>query len=123
MNKYLLGAGLGVLALIGLGVVHAKAQTVPPGFCPNVTEFKDLSKALGEKFHEVPAQAGIAREDGKAAMMLFEAPQGETWTLLIVTADGKACIVGAGNKWTEIGVPADKPQSKFDPNNREADNG
>lgn len=131
MNKYLFGAALGAVALLGLSILHAKAQEgPPPGVCPNTVSSEALKKTLIEKYHEGVTGAGIAKKDGKLAVILFQSENGKSWTLVMAQPDGHACIMAAGKDWGDVGqttpaAPATKPEEdKFniDPNNREADN-
>ncbi len=64
-------------------------------------KYKELQAALLEHEHEQPTGAGITG-GGKVAMTLFASPKGETWTLVAVGVDGVACIIGAGQAWSDL---------------------
>ena len=34
-----------------------------------------------------------------ALVELYEAPGGESWTLVLALPDGRACLIAAGNEW------------------------
>ena len=61
-------------------------------------------KALANKYHETPIARGISRRvDGQISVVeLFKSKNGETWTFLVTTPEGKTCIFGAGENWTDV---------------------
>jgi len=67
------------------------------------TDYKTLQAALLEKFHEQPAAAGLAGEKSQIAWTLFESPEGKSWTMVIVDTAGRACVIGTGDNWTDLG--------------------
>lgn len=59
--------------------------------------FAEMQKALKERFNETPAGYGQVNE--RAVIELFTSPDGGTWTILAIGADGKACFLSAGKDW------------------------
>ena len=61
-------------------------------------------KALSDKYHEEPiARAMTKRIDGQINVVeVFRSKKGETWSILVTTAEGKTCIFGAGENWTDV---------------------
>lgn len=72
-------------------VSPAKAQSAPP--CAPESQFR---KMLLERYQEVPVGAGIAT-GGRQAIILYASPEGKTFTIVIVHADGKTCMIAAGD--------------------------
>lgn len=71
-------------------------------------KYKELQAALLENEHEQPTGAGVTG-GGKVAMTLFASPKGETWTLVAVGTDGVACIIGAGQAWSDLSETKGNP--------------
>ena len=62
-----------------------------------------LAQKLSEGWGETSQAQGLSN-DGKSILEFFGRPNG-TWTLVVVTPDGKACIIAAGSVWIVTGVP------------------
>jgi hypothetical protein len=60
--------------------------------------FHVIDQHLSDKFGETLRERG-ATASGDAVVVLYESNDGNTWTLLRVTPDGKACLVAAGEGW------------------------
>lgn len=82
-----LGLAAGVILITA---VPAMAQ----GVCMDQHELHDR---LAEKWHEAPVSAGLAG-DGKL-VQVYSSPEGETWTILLTTPEGRSCIIGSGRFW------------------------
>jgi hypothetical protein len=61
-----------------------------------------LQAHLAERYGERPVGAGVA--SGQLVELLTR-PDGKSWTILVIRADGLACPVAAGEDWTEITLP------------------
>jgi hypothetical protein len=54
---------------------------------------------LSKKYSESPVAMGTVNED--RFMQLFVSRKG-SWTILVTTTDGEACIVAAGHNWEKL---------------------
>ena len=54
-----------------------------------------LTKFLSTKYSEQARSVGVA-DSGSAVVEIFTSDKG-SWTLLMTTANGKSCIIGAGH--------------------------
>ena len=62
----------------------------------------DVVKTLASNFNEKPLGMGLS--DSGALVVIFASPAG-TWTAASVSAEGSACILGAGDGWTDLTPP------------------
>jgi len=67
-----------------------------------------LARHLAERFGETPRAVGLISDT--RIVQLYAAPGGN-WTIIVATADGRACILAAGQAWQDMGPPdqADEP--------------
>lgn len=70
----------------------AYAQNAPK--CGPVAE---IQKALKDKFNETLTSYGVVNE--RAVIEVYLSPDGKTWTILALGADGRACFLSAGKDW------------------------
>jgi len=91
-------AAFAVGFLLSLAVSHAQEQA------PVCMNYGDLSKAIAENYGESPAGSGIM-EDGKAVLMIFASPKGDSWTAVILKHDATACVVAHGEEWLPVIPP------------------
>ena len=66
-----------------------------------------MTKMLSGKYQEKPKAIGVS-STGKTVLEVFTSSEG-SWTLLLTTAKGMTCIMGAGHSWQ------DKDQTEFLP--------
>ena len=66
-----------------------------------------MTKMLSGKYQEKPKAIGVSAT-GKSVLEVFTSSEG-SWTLLMTTAKGMTCIMGAGHSWQ------DQDQTKFLP--------
>ncbi|MFZ5749898.1 MAG: hypothetical protein ACOY5U_02410 [Pseudomonadota bacterium] len=64
-----------------------------------------ILQRLDRYFGEVPVFAGAGDAGDVGATIVTAAPDGTTFTVLVVRPDGTACMIGAGNGWS-IARPA-----------------
>lgn len=57
---------------------------------------------LAERYGGRPVGAGVAA--GQLVELLTR-PDGKSWTILVIRADGQACPVAAGEDWTAMTPP------------------
>jgi hypothetical protein len=70
----------------------------------------ELTKVLASNFNEKPMGMGLANSG--ALVVIFASPAG-TWTAASVSAEGSACVLGAGDGWTDLAPPVgDMAQSE-----------
>jgi hypothetical protein len=74
------------------------AQAITP--CGKRTDFL---KTLREKFQEEAKAYGIV---GKSSVLEVFTSKAGTWTMMVTGAEGRSCIIAAGNSWEEL------PQTK-----------
>jgi hypothetical protein len=67
-----------------------------------------LTSYLAGKFKEAPRAAGLVADRG--VMEVYVSSTG-TWTIVITSVSGTACIVAAGDAWEEIKVVALGPET------------
>ena len=82
-------------------LIVISAATATAGMCGTRTDF---IKALKGKYHEAPFAVAMAkRTDGKINVVEFlKSKQGETWTILVTTAEGKTCVLYFGDNWADV---------------------
>ncbi len=87
-----------VLSLSMVTVSHAQTAC---------TDYKSLSKEL-LSHDQQPVSAGITA-GGKAAFTVFASPTGSTWTMVAVGTSGQACIISAGQNWSDFAPAKGEP--------------
>lgn len=88
-------AGLGALALAGSFACAAWAG----GGCG---PYAEIAQQLKDKYREEPIAEGLSQAGGKK-LVIFAAPDGRTWTAVVVrAADAMGCLVAAGTDWSAL---------------------
>jgi hypothetical protein len=59
--------------------------------------YADLRTMLVDRFGERPASSGVA-QDG-TLIQLFASDSADTWTMVNVAPDGRACVLAVGRDW------------------------
>lgn len=62
--------------------------------------------ALKDRYHEVDVGGG--QVDGRTVVRIFASPDGKTFTVLVITATGLACVIAAGRDFEVAPPPAGK---------------
>lgn len=75
--------------------------------------YQDLKKFALENGGMVPSGSGVTSQ-GKAAVIVFASPEGETWMMAIINQEGRACVVASGDQWITVipphaPVPGERP--------------
>ncbi len=85
-----------IIAVIALMLLPfaAHAQEAAPPCGP----WETARKLLEEKYHETIVGSGIIND--KTVVIVFASPDGETFTLLSVAANGMACSLMTGGGWS-----------------------
>jgi hypothetical protein len=60
-----------------------------------------IVEVLASKYQEARLSGGIIGQEGTGIMELFVSKKG-TWTMLATMAEGKTCIVAAGQNWADM---------------------
>ena len=68
-------------------------------------EHKTLVSYLSQKFSETPRALGLVAS--RNVMEVYVSEEG-TWTIVLTTAEGIACIVAAGDTWEDIKIAMSK---------------
>ena len=58
-----------------------------------------MAKMLTGKYQETPRAIGVSAT-GKSLLEVYTSNEG-SWTVLLTTAQGMACIMGAGHSWQD----------------------
>ena len=74
-----------------------QAQQFPCGWA------EDLERKLRDMHHETPVSSGVM--DEQSSFRIYASPDGKTWTAMILTADGLACLVNTGEWWKQGPMP------------------
>jgi hypothetical protein len=82
----------GTLALAGLLAINLPASAA---VCMN---HKNLVSFLSDRYSEAPRALGLVEDRG--LMEVYVSDKG-TWTIVMTTAQGIACILAAGDTWEE----------------------
>ena len=90
--KILLGAALAFTALPVIGS-NAEAAGRVCGEREKMTAF------LQKRYKEMPRAVGVT-SSGKSVMEIYTSEKG-SWTVLMTTAKGVTCIMGAGHSWED----------------------
>ena len=91
---------LTLAALVAALPAAAAAQQMVCAPYPRVVE------SLGGTFGELPRFRALDKRGG--LMMALANAKTTTWTMIVVRPDGVACVVGAGEGWTEMQTPEKK---------------
>ena len=66
----------------------------------------DVLDHLAQKYQEVPVAIGVTSRGGLVEVL--STGDGQTWTIIISSPDGNACMVAAGEGWRAL-PQADTP--------------
>ncbi|MBA3753051.1 MAG: hypothetical protein H0X01_02690 [Nitrospira sp.] len=84
-------------AALACNYAQAQAQSID---IPRCAPRADMMDILKQKFQEVPAYSATSRQ---AMIEMTLSPKG-SWTLLVISPEGIACVITDGNDWIE-GLP------------------
>lgn len=73
----------------------------PAAANPNCGKYADIAKALSEQYGEAPVERGFAAPD---LVEWWANPETGTWTIVMYSAHGNACILVAGDMREAVGV-------------------
>ncbi len=79
---------------------HGAAQQAP------CNQRDDVLGHLAQKYQELPVAVGVTNRGGLVEVL--STGDGKTWTIIISSPDGQACMVAAGEGWRAL-PQADAP--------------
>jgi hypothetical protein len=88
-------------ALSTLLAAPALAQEQQPACAP----IDQIAAKLAAEYSETRVQQGVVGE-GQAMLLIFAAPDGATWTAVMLRHDGVGCMAAAGSDWQARSDPA-----------------
>ena len=90
------GQNIGITRLIAAVLaVFLWALPANAAVCMN---HKNLVSFLSDRYSEAPRALGLVEDRG---LMEIYVSQSGTWTIVMTTAQGIACIIAAGDTWEE----------------------
>lgn len=97
----IVAAALAAAVVGSVGLIPGNATANPSTVMPVQTcaTYADLSDMLVERFGERPATTSIAN-DGTLVQVF--ASKANTWTMVNISPQGKACVVAVGHNWQEL---------------------
>ncbi len=99
-----LGGTLAFTAALAVGLIAVSAdgaaQQAP------CEQRDDVLGHLAQKYHELPVAIGVTNRGGLVEVL--SSGDGKTWTIIISSPDGEACLVAAGEGWRAL-PQADAP--------------
>jgi hypothetical protein len=66
--------------------------------------YEQVEGMLASEYRETKVAQGIG-DQGKYILAVFASPNGETWSAVLVSPDGTACLVDAGTDWQARKAP------------------
>ena len=91
-------AGLAAAGVIAFGANLANAQDF--GSPSGLSDRADIADFLERNYAETPVAAGLTA-DGNL-FEVFVSPDGESWTMIITTPDGRSRVLAVGDAWLQI---------------------
>ena len=88
-----------VTLAIAVFVIAFSVEQSQSAVCMN---HKSLVQFLGDRYAEAPRALGLVEDRG--LVEVFVSDNG-TWTIVMTTAQGIACILAAGDEWEEMERP------------------
>ena len=87
--------GLAIGTAIGLTSMLVNSDSAQAAVC---MKHKNLVTFLSDRYSEAPRALGLVEDRG--LMEVYVSTKG-TWTIVMTTAQGVACILAAGDTWEE----------------------
>jgi hypothetical protein len=94
-----------VTTLLSAALIISTAGQAAAAVCG---EREAISERLGQQYHEKSESIGLT-SDGNL-LEIYRSDQG-TWTVLLVTPKGVACVVAAGEAWQQKDPLASWPEA------------
>lgn len=87
-----------------IGAIVITLATYPAAAQTMCGDHQEIVKQLDKEFAE--NRIGFGLDASGRLMELFASPETGGWTLLLTLPNGLACLVGAGDIWETVPVPA-----------------
>jgi len=86
--------------------IVAALAVASPAFAaePICGPYRAIAATLTDQWREDVVGRGLTGEG--QMIVIFADPEGDTWSALVVNADGSACMVAAGTAWEALPFPA-----------------
>lgn len=88
-----------LLAFFVLAVATPVARGDPAASGLPCAERSALKAVLAQRWQERPTAFGMA-SNGRV-LELYTSPEGQSWTLVAVAPEGRACVIASGRGWIE----------------------
>lgn len=85
---------LALIAALASASSESAAQQVP------CNKRDDVLGHLAQKYQEVPVAIGVTNRGSLVEVLSTD--DGKTWTIIISSPDGEACMVAAGEGWRAL---------------------
>lgn len=92
-RQLIIGLVVNVIAATALLLMATSARSQ----ASECRSYRDYRSFLKEKYDETPIGMGLDGTGTKAVQM-FASPKG-TWTVVVITPQGRACPIAAGTDW------------------------
>ncbi len=96
------------LWLAGPGMPTAAAQPLP-GRSLLCADYRTIVELLARRYAEAPLSLGLG-DDG-SVIELFTSEEGDSWTMLRVTPDGRGCVLATGKNWQQRHAAVEGPDA------------
>ncbi|WP_282609430.1 hypothetical protein [Pelagibius sp. Alg239-R121] len=85
---------------LGLSLAIATTIAATPALAQSQCDSRDkILATLAKKYSEAPVAVGLTSKGGLVEVL--STGDGNTWTIIMSTPDGKSCLVAAGEGWRE----------------------
>lgn len=85
---------------LGLSLAIAATTAATPALAQSQCDSRDkILATLAKKYSEAPVAVGLTSKGGLVEVL--STGDGDTWTIIMSTPDGKSCLVAAGEGWRE----------------------
>ncbi len=86
---------------LGLGLAIAASIASTPALAQSQCDSRDkILATLAKKYSEAPVAVGLTSKGGLVEVL--STGDGNTWTIIMSTPDGKSCLVAAGEGWRDM---------------------
>jgi hypothetical protein len=95
-----------MMRLAFAAAIAALAAPAAAQDAPNCAPWTVMKPRLAERYGELPIGGGIVNPTTIATV--FAAPDGATWSLVVVDRSGRACLIATGRDWEPGRLPEPK---------------
>ncbi len=92
----------------GSGISTPAAQPLP-GRAMLCADYRTIVELLARRYAEEPLSLGLG-DDG-SVVELFTSGEGDSWTMLRVTPDGRGCVLATGKNWQRRQAAVEGPDA------------